>query len=236
MTEYNIIMEQPESTVIAEYTPQWGERPTAYQSEAELEAAFIQQLQEQGYEYLQIHSQDELIANLRTRLSELNHIEFTDSEWKRFFKDCIANENEGIKEKTRRIQEDSVQTLKRDDGSSRNIMLIDKKQIHNNKLQVINQYAIEQSFGARHANRYDVTILVNGLPLVHIELKRRGIAIREAFNQINRYQRDSFWAGAGLYEYVQWDAHEILFQHHPLECGRCGKIDKGQTGEDLQQL
>ncbi len=203
MTEYNIVMEQPESTVIAEYNPQWGERPTEYQSEAELEASFIQQLQKQGYEYLQIHTQDDLINNLRTKLSELNDYEFSNAEWKRFFKNSIANENDRIVEKTRRIQEDFVQVLKRDDGTSRNIMLIDKKQIHNNKLQVINQYAVDQNSGARHANRYDVTILVNGLPLVHIELKRRGIALKEAFNQIDRYQRDSFWAGAGLYEYVQ---------------------------------
>ena len=96
-----------------------------------------------------------------------------------------------------------MQVLHRDDGSSKNITLIDKKNIHNNRLQVINQYEVKQADGARHDNRYDVTILVNGFPLVHVELKRRGVAIREAFNQINRYQRDSFWAGCGLYEYVQ---------------------------------
>ena len=203
MSQYNIVMEQPESTVIAEYVSQWGDRPSAYQSEAELEASFIKQLQEQGYEYLQIHTEADMINNLRQKLSELNKYTFTDGEWKRFFKDSIANENEGIAEKTRKIQEDPVQVLKRDDGTSRNIMLIDKKQIHNNKLQVINQYAVDQSSGAKHSNRYDVTILVNGLPMVHIELKRRGVAIREAFNQINRYQRDSFWAGSGLYEYIQ---------------------------------
>lgn len=106
-------------------------------------------------------------------------------------------------EKTRKIQEDNVQVLTRDDGSSKNITLIDKKNIHNNRLQVINQYVVGTENGAKHDNRYDVTVLVNGLPLVHIELKRRGVAIREAFNQINRYQRDSFWAGCGLYEYIQ---------------------------------
>lgn len=106
-------------------------------------------------------------------------------------------------EKTRKIQEDNIQVLTRDDGSSKNITLIDKKNIHNNRLQVINQYVIGTENGAKHDNRYDVTVLVNGLPLVHIELKRRGVAIREAFNQINRYQRDSFWAGCGLYEYIQ---------------------------------
>ena len=125
------------------------------------------------------------------------------SEWDRFFKDSIANQNEGIVEKTRKIQEDNVQVLKRDDGSTKNITLIDKKNIHNNFLQVINQYVIGKSDGAKHDNRYDVTILVNGFPLVHVELKRRGVAIREAFNQINRYQRDSFWAGSGLFEYTQ---------------------------------
>ncbi len=173
MTEYNIVMEQPDSTVIAEYVAEWGDRPTAYQSEAELEKSFIAQLSEQGYEYLPIHSESDLLENLRAKLSELNNYAFTDAEWKRFFKDCIANENEGIAEKTRKIQEDSVQVLKRDGGTSRNIMLIDKKHIHNNKLQVINQYAVSQKDGAKHDNRYDVTILVNGFPLVHIELKRR---------------------------------------------------------------
>ncbi|MCF0230162.1 MAG: type I restriction endonuclease subunit R, partial [Parasporobacterium sp.] len=128
---------------------------------------------------------------------------FSDAEWDRFFHDSIANQNEGIVEKTRKIQEDYVQVLKRDDGTSKNILLIDKKNIHNNSLQVINQYVIGTDAGAKHDNRYDVTVLVNGLPLVHIELKRRGVAIREAFNQINRYQRDSFWAGCGLFEYVQ---------------------------------
>ncbi|MBS6861773.1 MAG: type I restriction endonuclease subunit R, partial [Clostridiales bacterium] len=133
----------------------------------------------------------------------LNDYQFTDGEWERFFFDSIANPNEHIVEKTRKIQEDFVQVLRRDDGTSKNISLIDKKNIHNNRLQVINQYEISQKQGARHDNRYDVTVLVNGLPLVHIELKRRGVAIREAFNQINRYQRDSFWAGCGLFEYVQ---------------------------------
>lgn len=128
---------------------------------------------------------------------------FTESEWKRFFSDSIANPNEHIVEKTRKIQEDFVQVLRRDDGTSQNISLIDKKNIHNNRLQVINQYEVSREQGTRYDNRYDVTILVNGLPLVHVELKRRGVAIREAFNQINRYQKDSFWAGCGLFEYVQ---------------------------------
>ena len=160
-------------------------------------------LTEQGYEYLPIHSEAELIANLRKKLEVLNNYTFSDSEWDRFFKNSLANPNDHIVEKTRKIQEDFVQVLKRDDGSTKNITLIDKKNIHNNLLQVINQYAISQDEGARHSNRYDVTILVNGFPMIHVELKRRGVVIREAFNQIDRYQRDSFWAGCGLFEYVQ---------------------------------
>ena len=160
-------------------------------------------LTEQGYEYLTIHEEDDLINNLRGQLEKLNNYNFSQAEWDRFFRECIANQNEGIVEKTRKIQEDNIQVLKRDDGSTKNITLIDKKNIHNNFLQVINQYVIGTVQGAKRDNRYDVSILVNGFPLVHIELKRRGVAIREAFNQINRYQRDSFWAGSGLFEYTQ---------------------------------
>lgn len=199
MSQYNIITATTESTVVAEYTPE--ERQSgAYQSEAELERDFIRRLQAQGYEYLTIHSEGELVANLRRQLEALNGYAFTDSEWDRFFTDCIAGANDGIVEKTRRIQADPVQVLRRDDGTSKNITLLDKKDIHNNRLQVINQYEEE---GGRHDTRYDVTILVNGLPLVHVELKRRGVQLKEAFNQIRRYQRDSFWAGCGLYEYIQ---------------------------------
>ena len=199
MTTYNLIAATSESTVVAEYTPE-GRRSDSYQSEAALEQEFIRLLQGQGYEYLSIHSEGELIANLRRQLELLNHYSFTVSEWDRFFKTSIAGANDGILEKTRRIQTDHVQVLRQDSGTSKNIYLLDKKHIHNNRLQVINQY--EESAG-RHDTRYDVTILVNGLPLVHVELKRRGVAIREAFNQIKRYQRDSFWAASGLYEYVQ---------------------------------
>ena len=202
MSYFNIVAETNENTVVTEYEPVKA-RSDSYQSEAELEKEFIHLLCEQGYEYLPIHTEEDLIQNLRARLEELNDYHFSDTEWERFFSESIANKNEGIVEKTRKIQEDSVQVLKRDDAMSKNIMLIDKKQVHNNRLQVINQYVISQDQGAKHDNRYDVTVLVNGLPLVHIELKRRGVAIREAFNQINRYQRDSFWAGSGLFEYVQ---------------------------------
>lgn len=202
MPYFNIVAETSENTVVAGYEPV-KRKADSYQSEAELEKEFIRILGEQGYEYLPIHTEEDLIKNLRTKLEELNHYTFSDDEWDRFFKNSIANPNDHIVEKTRKIQEDNVQVLIRDDGSSKNITLIDKKQVHNNRLQVINQYEVKQEYGARHDNRYDVTVLVNGFPLVHIELKRRGVPIREAFNQINRYQRDSFWTGSGLFEYVQ---------------------------------
>ncbi len=202
MTSFNIVAATTENTVVTSYEPV-KKRSDSYQSEAALEREFIQLLTQQGYAYLPIHQEADLIANLRRQLEALNDYQFTDSEWEQFFQNAIANPNEHIVEKTRKIQEDFVQVLRRDDGTSKNISLIDKKNIHNNRLQVINQYEVSQEQGAKHDNRYDVTVLVNGLPLVHIELKRRGVAIREAFNQINRYQRDSFWAGCGLFEYVQ---------------------------------
>lgn len=194
-----------ESTVIARYEAPNSDK-AGYQSEADLERDFIQLLESQAYEYVQIHTERDLIENLRSRLENLNHIKFTDQEWDQFFTTSISNSNDGIAEKTYRIQKDYVQALRRDDGSTKNVSLIDKKDIHNNVLQVINQYAVPgegQGGSAPYSNRYDVTILVNGLPLVHIELKRRGVSIREAFNQINRYQRESFWADSGLFEYVQ---------------------------------
>ncbi|MGI6590024.1 MAG: type I restriction endonuclease subunit R [Eggerthellaceae bacterium] len=176
-----------------------GQRSESYQSEAALEKAFIEQLQRQAYEYVVFPNEDELVANLRRQLEALNGFRFTDKEWKRFFATSIAGANEGIVEKTRRIQEDWIQPLSRDDGTTKNVRLIDKRNVHNNRLQVTNQYTQQGNY----ENRYDVTILVNGLPLVHVELKRRGVAIKEAFNQIERYQRDSFWSGSGLFEYVQ---------------------------------
>ena len=199
MNKYNIVMEMNNSTVVTEYEP-LKNRSDTYQSEAALENEFIKMLTEQGYEYLKINDSTELVNNLRKQLELLNDYKFTDSEWTRFFNTNIANNNDGIVEKTKKIQTDHIQVLKRDNGTSKNIYLIDKKNIHNNRLQVINQY-IEN--GGNYENRYDVTILVNGLPLIHVELKRRGVALKEAFNQINRYQRDSFWAGTGLYEYIQ---------------------------------
>ncbi|MFC8538648.1 type I restriction endonuclease subunit R [Streptomyces sp. NPDC057249] len=200
---YEPIAVSAESTVVAEYLPAVSAE-TAYQSEAALEREMIRLLEAQAYEYLPIASEAQLVANLRVQLEALNHVSFSDSEWDSFFSTKIAGQNEGIVEKTVRVQEDHVQILKRDDGSTKNITLIDKKNVHNNRLQVINQYEVDRGEGgARFSNRYDVTVLVNGLPMVHIELKRRGVDIREAFNQIDRYQRDSFWAGSGLFEYVQ---------------------------------
>ena len=197
--KYNIIADQEEYVVVSEFEPEYG-RVNQYQSEANLEKDFIKTLTEQGYEYLPIHKEQDLVDNLRVQLEKLNNYTFTDGEWERFFRENIANKNDDIVAKTTKIQEDHIQVLKTDSGQNKNIYLLDKKNIHNNSLQVINQY--EETSGS-HDTRYDVSILVNGLPLVHIELKRRGVQLKEAFNQINRYQRDSFWAGCGLYEYVQ---------------------------------
>ncbi|GGH34532.1 type I restriction endonuclease subunit R [Microbacterium album] len=204
--KYDPIAVSAESTVVAEYVP---DAPVeyAYQSEAALEREMIRLLEAQAYEYLPVSSEAQLVANLRSQLEALNNFTFSDAEWDVFFSTRIAGRNDGIVEKTLRIQGDHVQTLKRDDGATKNISLIDKKNVHNNRLQVINQYEMakgdERDGGGNYANRYDVTVLVNGLPMVHVELKRRGVDIREAFNQIDRYQRDSFWAGSGLFEYVQ---------------------------------
>jgi len=203
MSRFNMIAESEASTVLAEYKPE-DKKYTAYQSEAELERELIKNLQEQGYEYLQIHNAHDLEDNLRIQLQKLNNYIFSDSEWQRFFYENIVGNSEGVVEKTRKIQEkDTAIAFRAEDGHTQNIRLLDKKNIHNNSLQVINQYTVSKDEGAEHDNRYDVTILVNGLPLVHIELKRRGVRLREAFNQIKRYSRESFFAGSGLFEYVQ---------------------------------
>ena len=199
MTNISIMSENDNSTVLAEYQG-LNRNETFYQSEDALEKELIKTLQEQGYEYLNINNENDLIINLRKQLEKLNNYHFSDGEWDSFFTNVIANKNDYIIEKTRLIQEDYIQSITLDDGSLRNIYLIDKNNIHNNSVQVINQYVNNDG---NYDNRYDVTILVNGLPLVHIELKRRGIDLREAFNQIERYQRDSFWVGSGLYNFVQ---------------------------------
>ena len=196
----DIISQNTQSTVVAEYVREERDRETGYQSESDLEKTLIAQLQRQGYEYLPIHNEKELIANLRKQLEKLNDITFTDSEWQRFFKTEIAKESNGIKEKAFTIQRDYKKSFVREDGTQLNISLIDKKDVHHNSTQVINQYAVDSG---TQKNRYDVTILVNGLPLVHIELKRRGVLLKEAFNQINRYGRESFWADNALFEFVQ---------------------------------
>jgi type I restriction enzyme R subunit len=242
MPYFNIVAATSENTVVTEYEP-IRVRSDSYQSEDTLEKEFVRLLCEQGYEYLHISTEEDLIGNLRTKLEELNNYQFSDTEWERFFDSSIANKNDGIVDKTRKIQEDFVQVLKRDDALSKNIMLIDKKNIHNNRLQVINQYVIGKEIGAKYDNRYDVTILVNGLPLVHIELKRRGVAIREAFNQINRYQRDSFWAGCGLFEYVQifvisngtnTKYYSNSTRFNAIKDGSSGKAKKGKTSNSFE--
>lgn len=188
-----------EATVVTEYVPKDKKRKE-YQSEAELEKDFIKRLGEIGYPYLPIHNEKDLIHNLREQIEKLNNYHFSNEGWNSFFENKICNPNDGIVEKTKNIQVDNIKEYIDEDGNLHNIMLIDKKDVHNNYCQVINQYVNNDG---THDNRYDVTVLVNGLPLVHIELKRRGVPIQEAFNQIDRYQRDSFWASTGLYEYVQ---------------------------------
>ena len=199
MDDYKIIVEQEHSTVMAHYEVE--QKPAeGYQSEAKLEAAFIRQLQSQGYEYVMVKDEAGLLVNLRRQLELLNDVVLSDSEWSRLLP-MISNEQMTIQDKTEMIQgKGYVLALRMDNGLTKNIKLIDKTNVYNNRLQVINQYEVED--GA-HKNRYDVTILVNGLPLVHIELKRRGVDIKEAFNQINRYLRDSFWAGRAMFDFVQ---------------------------------
>ena len=240
MIKYNLVAENPESTVVSDYQAEYRTEKE-YQSEAELERAFIDLLTGQAYDYLPIHTEAELVANLRLQLEKLNDYTFTDTEWSRFFTGCIANPNAGIVDKTAIIQEDFIQLLTRDDGTVKNIYLLDKGNIHNNSLQVINQYEIEN--GTR-PNRYDVTILVNGLPLVHVELKRRGVDIKEAFNQIDRYQRESFWAGCGLFEYVQLFVisngtytkyySNTTRQSHIKESSNSGKVKSRQTSNSFE--
>ena len=190
-------------TVVGLYEPTRDD-DRSYQGEAALEDALIKQLCAQAYEYADIHDAAGLEANLRVQLEALNDYHFTDKEWRRFFRhnivDVPSTDDNPVVAKARRIQEDHVQVLTRDDGTTKNIHLINKTNIHRNKVQVIHQYAVDTGL---RSNRYDVTILVNGLPLVHIELKRSGKDLREAFNQINRYQRDSFHSGDGLFGYVQ---------------------------------
>ncbi|WRC92124.1 type I restriction endonuclease subunit R [Helicobacter pylori] len=196
---YETIAESNESTVVAQFHSS-NEKKSAYESEAELERAFIALLQKQGYEFKKIHNEKELKDNLKEQLEKLNNHSFAPKEWDTLYSQFIANKNDDYKAKTRKIQEDPIFNLTLENGKTKNIKIIDKKNIHKNALQVIHQYSNE---GGKYQNRYDVSILVNGLPLVHVELKKRGVAIREAFNQIKRYKRDSFSAEDGLFEFVQ---------------------------------
>ncbi len=205
-TAYNVITQSDQSTVVGHYErpAELNDNTVAYQSEADLESDFLTQLVRQGYEQVDITSEPQLLANLRLQLQRLNAVEFTDDEWQRFFKTHIAlqggNNMDSIAAKSYSLQRDYIKAFTFDNGHSQNIKLIDKKDIYANSLQVLHQY-VPESKGRQ--NRYDVTILVNGLPMVHIELKRRGVNLREAFNQINRYWRETFSQGAALYEYVQ---------------------------------
>lgn len=198
---YQIVSENPDSTAALELPIAAEKRSGAqYGTEAEMERDLIDHLEKQGYERLELTQEADLLHNLRQQVELLNGFEFEDEEWATFSRMHLTNPQHGIVEKTRTVQEDHRKAWRRPDGTPVNVMLIDKEHIHRNTLQVINQY---EPAGGAFSNRYDVTILVNGLPLVHIELKRRGGSLKEAFNQINRYQRDSFWAGCGLYEFVQ---------------------------------
>lgn len=196
---YSILLEGPEATVCAE-APCASGAGAAYQSEAELEESLIAQLVSQGYERIKVTDQAGLVSNLRRQIEALNGISFADEDWDALFSTHIANATDGIVEKAARIQRSPVIDFQMHDGTLVNVKLLDRDHIHRNRLQVLNQYEANEGV---HKNRYDVTILVNGLPLVHIELKRRGVPLREAFNQIERYQRESFWSESGLFEYVQ---------------------------------
>ena len=171
-------------------------RVEEYQTESQLEENMINNLVSQGYERLDVRTMDDLYANLRVQIEKLNDVRFSDSEWKRFLLEYLDAPNDGIIEKTRKIQENHIYDFIFDNGRLRNIKIIDKKNIHNNHLQVVNQVTVAK-------NRYDISILVNGLPLVHIELKKRGVNIREAFNQIQRYEDESFNLDNSLYKFVQ---------------------------------
>ena len=192
--------EQYYDTVVAEYIADYSNRNPDYQSEAALEDELIKTLVRQGYEYLPITTEKDLLQNVRTQLSRVNDYQFSDTEWETFSKTYLINPNSGIVEKTEIIQENHILNLTRDDGTTKNITVINKKDVSRNIVQVINQY---KENAGHHKTRYDVTLLINGLPLVHIELKRRGVPLKEAFNQINRYQHESFWAGSGLFQFIQ---------------------------------
>ena len=202
MSQYKTIAQLPNYIVLEDYTKYaaLSEPPAGYQSEAELEQELIKDLVGQGYQYRpDIHTPATLLANLREQLERLNEVTFTDEEWQRLLKEYLDNPSEGIIDRTRKVQHSPEWDFVFDDGRMQNIRIVDKKLISRNQVQVINQF--EQT--GSEANRYDVTILVNGLPMVQVELKRRGVAIREAFNQVHRYSKESFNSENSLYKYLQ---------------------------------
>ena len=202
MAQYNTIAESNNFIVLENYENNsvLAASSVAYQTEASLEREFIQDLQNQGYEYLpDLNTPEALLANVRRQLQTLNAVEFSDSEWARYVEEYLDKPNDSLVEKTRKIQDDYIYDFVFDDGHIKNIYLIDKQNLSRNKIQVIRQFSQEGLL----LNRYDVTILVNGLPLAHVELKKRGVAIREAFNQIHRYSKESFNSDNSLYKYIQ---------------------------------
>lgn len=202
MIQYSAIAETNNFIVLDHYDKVYesNEPPAGYQTEAALEREFIEDLQRQGYEYLpRLTTPAALLENLRTQLQALNGVTFSDAEWQRFLDEYLDKPNDGIVDKTRKVQNDAVYDFVFDDGHIQNIHLVDKQTVARNRVQVINQF--EQT--GTHANRYDVTILVNGLPMVQVELKKRGVAIREAFNQVHRYSKESFNSESSLYKYLQ---------------------------------
>ena len=199
MTDYKTIAESKNFIVLDKYTAEW-KAAEGYQTEEALECELIQDLVNQGYEFVPgLNAPEKLLANVRVQLQALNNVQFTDAEWQRFVSNWLDKPSEGIVDKTRKVHDDYVHDFVFDDGHIQNIYLFDKKHIARNKLQVIKQF--EQT--GSHANRYDVTILVNGLPLVQVELKKRGVAIREAFNQVHRYSKESFNSDNSLFKYLQ---------------------------------
>ena len=202
MAQYNTIAESNNFIVLDTYTKynELHEPSVAYQSEASLEREFVQDLVNQGYEYCpDISTPDALLANARMQIQELNDVEFSDKEWLRFVEEYLDKPGDTLIDKTRKIHDNHIYDFVFDDGHIKNIYIADKQNIAHNKVQVINQF--EQT--GTQANRYDVTILVNGLPLVHVELKKRGVAIREAFNQVHRYSKESFNSDNSLFKYIQ---------------------------------
>ncbi len=200
MTQYKTIAESNNFIVLDQYNKFVEEPNAGYQTEGSLEREFIRDLQAQGYEYLQgFNSHDALVKNLRAQLQRLNNVVFSDAEWRRFLEEYLDKPSDSLIEKTRKVHDDYIYDFVFDNGHIQNIYLLDKKNLANNTLQVINQFEQTGSYD----NRYDVTILVNGLPLVHIELKKRGVAIREAFNQIHRYSKESFNKENSLFKYIQ---------------------------------